>query len=49
MVIIIVLCVYVMYNVSLNSLGTDIKKANSIVSGEGEGTEEAIKVVVSGK
>ena len=37
--IFIVICFYVMYNSFLNCSGTNINKANSIVSGEGEGTE----------
>ena len=49
MIIFIVICFYVMYNSFLNYSGNNINKANAIVSGEGEGTEEARNVVVSEK
>ena len=47
MMVFVVLYVYVMYNLYLHSSKTDIKKTNEKVSQDGEGMEEARKVVVS--
>ena len=47
MMVFVVLYVYVMYNLYLHSSKNDIKKTNEKVSQEGEGMEEARKVVVS--
>ena len=44
MMIFVVLYVFVVYNLYINSSGTDIKKSNENVSGEGEGTEGARKL-----